>query len=442
MPAGLEGDELNTWPQIAEALGVSVRTAQKYEQSANLPVYRIAGGEKARVWAYRSELIAWRHKSAVGTAAEPSGAQAGHPAATIGAPTRPVGRWWIAAAAFGVALLAVAWSLARPEPEPAGFRTAGNDLVILDAHGRDMWRHSFPRALDHEAYTDNDHGDGMVRFFDINGDGHAEVLVNYQPVDWQTGGTSLYCFSRTGKLLWQFVPGRPLRDRSQYLEPFYFARETIFLPSANPALGRIVTTGIHARSHPSEVAILDPSGHVTGEYWHSGHIPHVAAADIDGDGVPEILVAGVADGYNQATLVALDSRHVAGASTQPEGDHRQIQGLPTGSEKVVILFPKTCVTKRMAEHNRAVDIRLIGDTIQVFVMEDVAERHPRQPYIIYTFERRLKLINVTVSDQFVSYHKTLEGDGRLDHAWTPAEAEALYNVVVLRPHPGPTAVVR
>ena len=64
------------------------------------------------------------------------------------------------------------------------------------------------------------------------------------------------------------------------------------------------------------------------------------------------MLGGVAEGYEQATLVVLDHRRVSGASTQPPGDHHQIQGLPLGTEKAVALFPRSCITAKLEEHNR------------------------------------------------------------------------------------------
>lgn len=50
--------DLSTWQEVAAYLGVSVRTAQKWEKTRGLPVHR-AVGEKARVRAYSNELEAW-----------------------------------------------------------------------------------------------------------------------------------------------------------------------------------------------------------------------------------------------------------------------------------------------------------------------------------------------------------------------------------------------
>jgi len=61
-------EQLDTWPEIAAYLGVSIREAQYRAKNEGLPVHR-GVGKKPRVWALRSELDAWRLKAGAGNAA-------------------------------------------------------------------------------------------------------------------------------------------------------------------------------------------------------------------------------------------------------------------------------------------------------------------------------------------------------------------------------------
>jgi hypothetical protein len=56
-----ERRELRTWPQIAHHLGLSTRAIQNYEKTASLPVHRLPGQSKSRVWAYTDEIDAWQN---------------------------------------------------------------------------------------------------------------------------------------------------------------------------------------------------------------------------------------------------------------------------------------------------------------------------------------------------------------------------------------------
>jgi tetratricopeptide (TPR) repeat protein len=53
---------LDSWQEIADYLGRTVRTCQRYERELNLPVHRLDDSPKARVFAYSDELDAWREK--------------------------------------------------------------------------------------------------------------------------------------------------------------------------------------------------------------------------------------------------------------------------------------------------------------------------------------------------------------------------------------------
>src|SRR5690348_9126982 len=60
MNASANGPErLNSWKEIAAHLGVSVRTAQRWEKAEKLPARRHRHAALDSVFAYRSELDAW-----------------------------------------------------------------------------------------------------------------------------------------------------------------------------------------------------------------------------------------------------------------------------------------------------------------------------------------------------------------------------------------------
>src|ERR1035441_6598901 len=97
---------LQSWKEIAAYLGVSVRSAQRWE-TCGLPIHRQGTGTKARTFAYADELERWQATAAV-QEIETAGS----------APCAPVvSRWkgWLAAGALaGMALAAIVPRGARP----------------------------------------------------------------------------------------------------------------------------------------------------------------------------------------------------------------------------------------------------------------------------------------------------------------------------------------
>jgi len=50
---------LESWKEIARYLQASVRTVQLWERERNLPVHRLPGGKRSRVFAFGDEIEAW-----------------------------------------------------------------------------------------------------------------------------------------------------------------------------------------------------------------------------------------------------------------------------------------------------------------------------------------------------------------------------------------------
>jgi hypothetical protein len=57
-----DSDYLDSWKEIAAYLRRTVRTAQRWEEHESLPVHRHIHKESATVYAFKSELSAWRLK--------------------------------------------------------------------------------------------------------------------------------------------------------------------------------------------------------------------------------------------------------------------------------------------------------------------------------------------------------------------------------------------
>ena len=50
---------LDSWKEIAAYLGRDIRTVIRWEERRGLPVYRLPGGPRPRVFAYPDELDRW-----------------------------------------------------------------------------------------------------------------------------------------------------------------------------------------------------------------------------------------------------------------------------------------------------------------------------------------------------------------------------------------------
>ena len=60
MSSNEPGDRLDSWKAIAGYLRRTERTARRWEQQEGLPVHRLPHQDRSSVYAFKSELDAWR----------------------------------------------------------------------------------------------------------------------------------------------------------------------------------------------------------------------------------------------------------------------------------------------------------------------------------------------------------------------------------------------
>ncbi len=314
------------------------------------------------------------------------------------------------------------------EPDlPADVRVEMSTIISVDPQGRELWRHRFPSRLIQAAYQD-EHAGRRFNVTDIDGDGRVETLFVYTPVDYGSVGTTLLCFGQDGQINWQFEPGKTVRDSTgRMYDPPYFISNVRLLRI--PGFGiRILVSSNHHLYNPNQIAILSPTGQLISEYWHSGHLLWVAQADLNEDGIEEVLLGGVNNGYHQATMVVFDPRNISGASAQPG---RQILGFPEGTEKAILLFPKTCLAQH-APYNRVMDVRVTRERrIVVVTAEGIAETQ-NPGVMIYQLDFDLNVLSARPDSRLQESHRLLEVQGHLDHHWTEEESERLRTQVVVQ----------
>lgn len=139
-------DRLDSWKEIAAYLGRGVTTVQRWEQEERLPIHRLAHAKKGSVFAFKSELDAWR---ATRTSSAPSVSVA-EPESTVHGTVSwrrrrgPAGAYVSAAALVSCALAALGILWARglagsppsADPLPA---TAGVPRPLANDSASEAW---------------------------------------------------------------------------------------------------------------------------------------------------------------------------------------------------------------------------------------------------------------------------------------------------------------
>ncbi len=257
---------MTSWKEIAQFLGVSVRSAQRYETEMGLPVRRLGGDKGRAVAASVADLVEWRKRN-------------------VAAP-----RFWqdprflrwnavgatVVILAMSVPLVRDAWErwkVGKPYASSWYYST----LVATDQQGREVWRRGFPAAPLGGLYEARFHGD-------LDGDGRVETLVPYVSHRRDSEGAFIHCISEDGEELWKIEPRRAVSDRANKFTDVYVYRDYKVFPS--PEKDRTQWTAAifaHHFEYPSVAVVVDGKGKTRGEYWHSGHLESVHVADLDKD---------------------------------------------------------------------------------------------------------------------------------------------------------------
>lgn len=433
MQADENQHELDGWDEIAAYLRVGRRTAQNYERAYGLPVHR-KPGSKGRVYANRVEIDRWRVQKPA--ADPPAGPAAGKQLHWLSAApfatrfSRPKARLLVLLIAGLTAATLVIGRL-RPHNRPVAYRVNVATLVTLDAQGREVWRYVFPKPLSELEFGTPEKRRQNGAFADVDGDGQTEMVFNPVPAAGQSH--EVVCFSYTGRIKWRFTPGRPKipGPAGDYYFPPYTVGPIEIIREPGQRGAFTIITGLHHLDAPAQLAALDGAGKLVGEYWHPGHLNHLGQGPLGRDGRTYLFAGGVNNGEHSATVVVFDPVNVHGSPRDLSDSRFALLGFPPGTEKAVILFPRTCVSKaKGSPYNRVWAMNFFGGNLSVVVAEDI-DMHSSD-YLIYNFDRDLNIVDVVPSVELQATHRRLEKTGDINHPFSVADVRQWKSAVIVK----------
>ena len=124
--------KLTSWKEIARYLGWDVKTCQRWEKGRGLPVHRLEGSKKSRVIAYHEELDLWLQENFGNNSNRP-------PEVKKRRKTKP--GYFFAFLPIAAILLYFLIPNNPSRRQPSDFRIESSNLVILNAQGKELWRH-------------------------------------------------------------------------------------------------------------------------------------------------------------------------------------------------------------------------------------------------------------------------------------------------------------
>jgi tetratricopeptide (TPR) repeat protein len=119
------GRRLESWKEIAAYLGRDVTTVRRWEKREGLPVYRLQHSKLGSIFAYTSELDAWRDRQALPGGTDAPDAEADQQPTGV----RPVRRWFVVGGVAVVGLLVATYLSTRSR---ALHVTEADTVVVAD----------------------------------------------------------------------------------------------------------------------------------------------------------------------------------------------------------------------------------------------------------------------------------------------------------------------
>jgi hypothetical protein len=410
---------LNSWKEISSYLACDERTCLRWEKLYNLPVHRIGGSAKTRVFAYKDELDAWRIER--GNAGATS--NAANNSHVKKRPKRKIFLWSLPFLA--VVILYMALSSHSEGGTPPDFTIQGSCLVVLDVKGRELGRYDtkLENLVDEKEYktrfqqkTKGPEGSSAFPYIiikDVNHDKLTEILFSIQTKDEHNEG-SLLCLSSKGQLLWKIETGRELQFGENMYSPDYRIEGIQAIDLDNDGSLEILVISNHLPFFPSELLVLKSDGKVLGEYWNSGRITDLAFVDLNDDGRKEIIAVGVNNEYGKGFIAVFDPMNVRGCSPQIN-DYYKCKSIEPGSQLHYLLLPRCDVDLALHPQMEAVHAVSPLKNRRISVVTGVSN-------LFYEFDYDFRIQGIQTSTFFQEKHKELLSAGRiksiLDNTYT------------------------
>jgi hypothetical protein len=315
----------------------------RWEKELGMPVERVPGSKRSRVYGSRAKISQWLTSNL-------KAEQPPEVAVTQGEPSpkpalRRIGITVIGLMALVLTGGGIVMNFTPPKRLPSQVKFGDEAIEALDSQGRRLWTYRFgkrlgPFVLDTKALTE------FVRIDDFRGDGNREILVvapfrtGSNPEDPQQ--VDVDCFSADGKLLWSHTPRQTFRFGEYEIGPPWFP-EAVFV-SSGPR-HTIWVSFSHQEWGNSYVANLDPAtGQETVRYVNTGTIRSVS--ELRTRHATYLLVGGFNNEWDGPSLAMIDERKGFTVSPQTAGTRHKCVSCSGGSPPdYYIVLPRSELDK-------------------------------------------------------------------------------------------------
>ncbi|MCJ7582371.1 MAG: hypothetical protein MUP98_17790, partial [Candidatus Aminicenantes bacterium] len=360
--------KFDSWKEISIYLDRHITTCQRWEKEFGLPVYRLDGSPRARVFAFKDEIDIWHNKIKSESKRNP---------------LRQSFKFLKKSFKFLFMMIFVSTTIAlllstliKPPSKAADFNIQNSKLIIRDERQKDMWSYETEitdlQSEEHyRIHFQKKRIIGEIVYFpyivfkDINGDHHQEILFTPKS-NGNFREDRLMCFDEKGEILWNFnVGGKKIFGGETYSDDYKIIGFDV-VDIDNRENPEIIIISNHKSSFPSQVVILNSEGNVIGQYWNSGHIMDCVFSDLNNDGINEIILSGINEEWNKPCCIILDYSCIDGVSPQTLDYYKCIDVFPH-REKYYFVMPINAVDSIIGKNRCIEQIEINKNTPDEFI---------------------------------------------------------------------------
>lgn len=335
-----EADLLESWKEISKYLNRDIKTCQRWEVKFGLPIHRIEGSPKSRVFAYRHELDTWFKEKFTNSIDHSKQKRSDF--------TKIKSILALACIIISSAVVAFLIKINEKSKEIADFRIEGSKLIFLNSKKRALTEFdtNFDNLLSaghYKQYSNVRHFEHEANYIplminkDLNRNGKKEFLFAVYTNE-NTKSNKLFCFSSTAEMIWEFKAGKIKKFGEKIYSDDYRILGIGVEDLNHDGKLEIIVLSYHTSEFPSQMILLDCDGNVLGEYWNSGQLTDYYFFDINDDGTKEIILTGQNEEYHKPCSIILDCNYIDGFSPQNNYQYRCEEYI-FSREKYYLLLP-------------------------------------------------------------------------------------------------------
>ena len=371
-----------------------------------MPVHRVPGAKRSRVYGLRSEITLWldggANKAAIANTEQRSSG----------------GRWfWIAAIVTSAVLAIIAWrTQVRSQSFPASVSASGNTVRVVDNKGVTLWTYRLAHSIEPSLFPVDEDAAYFFRIVDLRGDGDREVLLvapyRLGPNPDDTVGVEVDCFSSRGALLWRYVPTETFQFGTHKLNGPWKVNDLLLSDSSPKTIWVALLQNVWGNSF---VVQLDPAtGHSVLRFVNTGIIDKLR--ELQTPRARYLLIGGFNNEWDGGSLAIMDERETFAASPQTPGTRHYCTSCAAGEPDYYLVFPRSEINRVERAYESPVrPIDISDDKIQVSKFETDDPRSIRTIFLLH-IDSGIEPTSLRYDSGYDMLHRELSSKGELHHS--------------------------